>query len=145
MHNDAECKFLKLTIFFIILGIMTQMILTIPLTQPGSPQSLMNASAQSVTSPAIGASGRQSSSSPHSRSVRNRSHHHGLPQCSANSPPIASTVPPSTSPDYSGPGGTIPSSLLNISPHLVSQSLGAHIPLVRDFNKQHYKLVHTLP
>lgn len=114
--------------FFV--GIMTQMILTIPLTQPGSP-SQMNPSAQNTTSPAIGAASGQSSSSPHSRSVRSqgRSHHHGLPQCSANSPPIASTVPPSASPDY-GPGGSMSGSLLNLSPHLVNQSLGAHIPLV---------------
>ncbi|ODM97903.1 POU domain, class 6, transcription factor 1 [Orchesella cincta] len=113
------------------MSIMTQMILTIPLTQPGSPQNLMNTPNQNTNSPAIGAASGQSSSSPHSRSnrIQNRSHHHGLSHCNANSPPIASTVPPSSSPDYSGPAGTIPNSLLNLSPHLVNQSLGAHIPV----------------
>lgn len=131
--SSRGSKFILLIIWkilFLFAGVMTQMILTIPLTQPGSPQ--MNPSAQASASPAIGASG-QSSSSPHSRSARShgRGHHHGLPQCSANSPPIASTVPPSASPDYSGPGGSMSGSLLNLSPHLVNQSLGAHIPLVR--------------
>lgn len=111
-------------------GIMTQMILTIPLTQPGSPST----TAQNAASPAIGSATGQRSSSPHGRSAsrsQGRSLHHGLPQCSANSPPIASTVPPSASPDYSGPGGSMSGSLLNLSPHLVNQSLGAHIPLVK--------------
>ena len=111
---------------------MTQTILTIPLNQPGSPtQNMYPPSSPHLPSHPHHGGNNSSNINTSSGHHQHQQHHRHGGRGHPISPPVAPTVPQSTSPDFSDHPSALPAPHLNISSHSVSQQMGAHIPRVR--------------
>lgn len=89
-----------------------QTVLTIPLTQPGSPQF--------PGSPQTSQFGRQSPPNGQQGQSCN----------SPCSPHVAPTAPNSMTPDFPGAAGPLSNPLFNIAPHLVNHHMSNHLSMV---------------
>ena len=137
---------------------MSQTILTIPLNSPGGVAGMGVGGQPTATSSSSPSSSSSSNLYPPSISpqIPNNNHHHhhhgssshhqshlqqhqaaaaahahGATRGHPLSPPVAPTVPPATSPDFSDHHpSALPAPNLNLGPHSLSSQMGAHIPRV---------------